>query len=226
MNAIQIFTESGYNMENYSNRKRVIQQLNQAIKVGLTIQLAPIGKVYTIEGKNYNVKVSGFGRMMRVKLHLGFEPIDVLKVCADFLQVKIVKEQVYSSISTPHECYKCEGKGVIPAFYYYAKGVCFDCGGCGFQGSLNVNVKKPKVVEPIDVAAITDIEKLWRILCVNDREFMVDGVRQQAFEQAKSLGHLTECTDEEGVYYQFNGKLRLNDMWKLDSINVRFKGCV
>lgn len=28
-------------------------------------------------------------------------------------------------------CGKCEGVGIIPAFSYYANGICFDCGGSG-----------------------------------------------------------------------------------------------
>jgi hypothetical protein len=30
-------------------------------------------------------------------------------------------------------CGKCSGKGVIPAFHYYANGICFDCGGSGID---------------------------------------------------------------------------------------------
>jgi len=30
-------------------------------------------------------------------------------------------------------CSKCNGKGVIPAFAYYANGICFDCGGSGID---------------------------------------------------------------------------------------------
>ena len=30
-------------------------------------------------------------------------------------------------------CGKCNGVGIIPAFYYYANGICFDCGGSGIN---------------------------------------------------------------------------------------------
>lgn len=30
-------------------------------------------------------------------------------------------------------CNKCSGKGVIPAFDYYANGICFECGGSGID---------------------------------------------------------------------------------------------
>jgi len=82
----------------------------------------------------------------------------------------------------------------------------------------------PIVLEP---TLITECFRLWQIICVNDRENLVDGVRLQAFKQAKKLGHLTKCNDEEGVYYQWNGKLRYNDgVWKCSTIDVRFRGTV
>jgi hypothetical protein len=31
-------------------------------------------------------------------------------------------------------CGKCNGVGIIPAFSYYANGLCFDCGGSGING--------------------------------------------------------------------------------------------
>jgi len=32
-----------------------------------------------------------------------------------------------------YSCGKCNGNGVIPAFSYYANGICFDCGGSGYD---------------------------------------------------------------------------------------------
>lgn len=84
--------------------------------------------------------------------------------------------------------------------------------------------KTPIVIEP---KLITECERLWTIICVNNREYMVDGVRLQAFEQAKKLGYLTACSDEIGVYYQWNGKLRYNEnVWTCSTIDIRFKGTV
>jgi len=46
-------------------------------------------------------------------------------------------------------CFKCSGNGIIPAFMYYANGICFDCGGSGIdidilkrhiQYSINISV--------------------------------------------------------------------------------------
>jgi hypothetical protein len=83
--------------------------------------------------------------------------------------------------------------------------------------------KTPIVLEP---KLITEAERLWRIICVNDRENMIEGVRLSAFEQAKTLGHLTEFSDEDGVYFQWNGKLRDNDIWESSTLKIRFKGTV
>ncbi len=82
----------------------------------------------------------------------------------------------------------------------------------------------PIILEP---KLITECGRLWRIICVNDKENMTDGIRLQAFEQAKKLGYLTEFTDENGVYFQWNGKLRFNDeVWVCSTINIRFRGAV
>ena len=85
--------------------------------------------------------------------------------------------------------------------------------------------KTPIVLEP---KLITECGRLWRIICVNDKENLVAGVREAAFEQAKNLGYLTECVDDEqGVYYQWNGPLRNNDgIWCCSTINILFKGTV
>ena len=60
------------------------------------------------------------------------------------------------------------------------------------------------------------------------RQYMVPGVREEAFEQAKKLGYLTECIDpEKGVYWQWNGPLRYNeDIWNCSTMDVWFKGTV
>jgi len=92
----------------------------------------------------------------------------------------------------------------------------------GKRRSFSYNT--PTILEP---KLITECSRLWRIICVNDKENLVDGVRMAAFEQAKELGYLTECTDENGVYYQWNGELRYNDdVWECLTIKIRFKGIV
>lgn len=45
-------------------------------------------------------------------------------------------------------CGKCHGRGVIPAFSYYANGICFDCGGSG----INRNTLKTHIANLINSA--------------------------------------------------------------------------
>jgi hypothetical protein len=93
----------------------------------------------------------------------------------------------------------------------------------GKKRSFSYNT--PIVIEP---KLITECGRLWRIICVNNKEYMVPGVREEAFEQAKKLGHLTECIDpEKGVYWQWNGPLRYDeDIWNCSTMDVWFKGVV
>jgi len=95
--------------------------------------------------------------------------------------------------------------------------------------------KKPLVIEP---KIMTDCEKLFRILLVNDNAHLVDGVRQDAFNRCVELGYVLEVKgdfseeewvfkgyDEEGraiqelvkyssdVAYKFNHSLRSEDVW-------------
>lgn len=37
-------------------------------------------------------------------------------------------------------CSKCYGKGVIPMFFHYANGICFDCGGSGINRATLKNI--------------------------------------------------------------------------------------
>ena len=48
-------------------------------------------------------------------------------------------------------CSKCFGVGIIPAFSYYANGICFDCGGSG----INRDALKSFISNSIKTALIT-----------------------------------------------------------------------
>ena len=45
-------------------------------------------------------------------------------------------------------CGKCNGVGIIPAFIYYANGICFDCGGSG----INRDALKSFITNAVKVA--------------------------------------------------------------------------
>lgn len=84
--------------------------------------------------------------------------------------------------------------------------------------------KTPIKLEP---KLITEGERLWRIICVNDRENLEEGVRDLAFEQALKLGHITEMKNENNeIYFQWNGELRYDDFWTCSTINKNFKGAL
>lgn len=82
-----------------------------------------------------------------------------------------------------------------------------------------------KTITTLVPELITERHRLWGIICINAQENKVEGVRLQAFEQAKKLGYLTEVADDEGANFQWNGELRDNDgVW--ESIGIRFRGVV
>lgn len=53
--------------------------------------------------------------------------ISIIKGTGDFLKPEFMAAKGSCS------CGKCNGAGIIPAFAYYANGVCFDCGGSGID---------------------------------------------------------------------------------------------
>jgi hypothetical protein len=238
-NIIDIFKGAGYSMKDYSNRKRVIRELNYVMSLGVAIQIAPAGRVWTDSKDNYkyNVIVKGFGYRSR-GYYKYVEPIDALKTCANLLQVKEVKEKVFATITNPVVCPKCEGKGFIPQFDYYANGVCFQCGGTGYLGSTSIKARKPIVEIRVDPKTITDINTLCRIIFVNDKPNLVEGVRQEAFDQAMKLGYLTKVKGEffkGGDYgeffesdfaYKWNSKLRFNEAWYSEDLKTFFVGII
>lgn len=135
-----ILTEAGFVCEG-DNRTRAIKGCNTALKNGVNISIVKKGKMRTtkISKKNYNIKISAFG-LMRVSLTQSdfIEAFDVLKVCASFLQGDDIRNKIKMSASSPCECHKCRGRGIIPYFMYYANGVCFDCMGSGITGDYNI----------------------------------------------------------------------------------------
>ena len=50
-------------------------------------------------------------------------------------ETDFMKETIYAKHGNC-SCSKCDGQGIIPAFSYYANGVCFDCGGVGINRDL------------------------------------------------------------------------------------------
>lgn len=76
------------------------------------------GVVYEEKLNNYYLDISDIQLRVAKLISLIKEKGDFLK--PDFMQAK-----------GACSCGKCNGVGIIPAFMYYANGVCFDCGGSG-----------------------------------------------------------------------------------------------
>lgn len=248
-NIIDILSEAGYDTSDLSNRKKVVQQINAVLKKGVNIQIAKKGQVWRSEGefptRKWNITVSGFGIRTKGYQH-NVEPYDILNVCAVYLKNEKVKEQIKSQVSEPCTCRKCNGTGFIPAFAWYANGVCFDCGGIGIVGKTEISIKAKAEIEKIDPMQISDYETLFNIIFVNSQPHLVDGVRQAAFIRCCHLGYITEVfgnfnkqecnhsgdrlrddVDEKTpVAYKFNQKLRNEDFWYSKDLDKIFIGIV
>lgn len=137
------FKNAGWNVSNYDNRQKVIIQINKVAKLGILIEINKQGFVWKSKktGAKGNIRIAGFGWTVRRHAGTLIEPIDVLAACAEFLQIKEVQEKINSEIQEPCTCGKCNGTGHIPAFNYYANGICFDCGGIGMTGTYTIKIK-------------------------------------------------------------------------------------
>lgn len=63
--------------------------------------------------------------------------ISIIQGNGDFLSSKLFAKNGDCS------CGKCNGMGIIPAFAYYAEGICFDCGGSGINRDvLKMHIEK------------------------------------------------------------------------------------
>ena len=72
---------------------------------------------------NYIVNVSDLqARIARL--------ISIIRGNGDFLKSSIFAK--YGECS----CSKCSGNGIIPAFMWYANGICFECGGSGVNNAV------------------------------------------------------------------------------------------
>jgi hypothetical protein len=144
----EILSEAGHTCEG-DNRNRAIKECNTALKNGVKIWVAKVGRMQTPkreDRKPYTLKVSTEKWQRTSRPNFGpdgqMDAFDVLKTLALFLQNDNVKKEMSSIRSgTPDPCGKCQGKGVIPAFYYYANGVCFECMGLGFTGKFTLQTK-------------------------------------------------------------------------------------
>ncbi len=140
MNKIaEILAEAGYDVKGLDNRNRAIKSINSVFaNTAITMRLCAKGKVWVApNGYEYNAKVTLEGVGM-IKYKTDCTPYALLKTLGKFLRNSEVKEKIHSDVSLRHTCPKCEGAGIIPAFMYYADGICFDCNGCGMVGDTQI----------------------------------------------------------------------------------------
>lgn len=108
--------------------------------------------------------------------------------------------------------------------------------------------KTALVIEP---KVMTDCERLFWVLFANNKEHLVDGVREEAFNRCVELGYVLEVKgnynheiwvfkgyDDRGqgiqelvkissdVAYKFNHSLRTEDTWYSDTLNKFFIGII
>lgn len=127
--------------EQGDNRSYYVKSLNKILNDGiLKINIAPNKMHWTNPNfkdangniKPWDIQISGHGMIRRVYLQK-FNAEDLLKQIAKFVQDPRVSEKHTTSlkVSGVHsvECYKCNGRGIIPGFRHVCQGICFECYG-------------------------------------------------------------------------------------------------
>lgn len=117
----------------YTNRSFYTKGLNAAIDTGLVkVEVCEPGKIWKMNnGGKANIKVSAAGRFI-YNYVTTITPGDILPLVGRLLLDPIVKEKISADVHLRADhCRKCNGQGIIPQFYYYCSGICFDCGGTG-----------------------------------------------------------------------------------------------
>jgi hypothetical protein len=145
----EILNQAGYDNK-FTNRQRNIRSINSVLaNTEIKLFIATKGKCKVgNDGFKYNVRLqlqTTETEVASTRLLVSSVTEDncteILKALGKFLQRDNVKNKITSYVTTPHKCAKCEGKGHIPAFDWYANGICFDCLGLGIVGVLSVEVE-------------------------------------------------------------------------------------
>jgi hypothetical protein len=157
MTAQEIYKKAGFATSD--NRSMNWRNINKALSFGIIIEQVELGYNRTSKGGTkyrFALKFKLENGQLYCKYYIG----DTLKmyhsnadIIGEFIIERIInfkneleeKGHFKTAINIAKEkgmckCEKCKGKGVIPHFMYYAKGVCFDCMGLGYgkQGLIKV----------------------------------------------------------------------------------------
>jgi len=151
MTAQENFNEKGF--KSSDNRSLEWRNINKAMSFGIGVEPVKAGCYRTNKnGFDYRIKLS-FEKTITYYSAPSlkhYHSSDIVASCIidciiDFknnLEKKGVFQKVVE-IAKEKEmpiCNKCKGKGIIPSFMHYCKGVCFDCMGLGYgkQGLIKV----------------------------------------------------------------------------------------
>ena len=161
MTAQEIFKQSGY--QTADNRSINWRNINKAMAFGIIPFPVPLGKERTLRsGSSWKLvlqfekedgtwfkryfKPNCFDRFISGKWQSSSQDVISYYTLEAILLFKeiLTKEGFLDDIQIAKErgmcvCSKCKGKGKIPAFMHYCKGVCFDCMGLGYgnQGKIS-----------------------------------------------------------------------------------------
>lgn len=135
-NRLKSILEAAKRPANITNRSFYTRAANAALKTGLvTVEICEAGRHWT-DPVAHNVRIKAAGYVRRPMIKGTIEPGDILRHIGLLLTDENVKAKIKSFVSIrATECQKCGGHGIIPQFSYYCSGICFDCGGSGFNMS-------------------------------------------------------------------------------------------
>jgi hypothetical protein len=126
------YKAAGFDLQ-CDNRSYFTKSLNKALS-NSAVYFLLIKKGYmgtNSNNFNYNLRIfiNGKGKCFMLK---SFDPESICDCFAKVAQMPHVKESI-TIHQDAYVCAKCNGKGVIPAFSHFCKGVCFDCLGIGYR---------------------------------------------------------------------------------------------
>jgi hypothetical protein len=129
----QILADAGRSSD-YNNRSFFTKSLNSVLDKGLVkIEIQQVGKIWQNAkvDHNFNLIITGFGRIARIYIQGKMEPREILLKVGGFLNSEHIKKQIGISLTVGCSCERCNGNGIIKQFHYYCAGICFECFGSG-----------------------------------------------------------------------------------------------
>ena len=141
-NHLNILLEKANRKSFGDNRTRAVKNLNMLIELGVKIKICEKDYMWTSKsGFDFNFSLTFKKKQTKwLVKERRFSAYNLLTLAGVFLKRPEVKELIKSSVTTPTDCCKCEGNGIIPRFMYYAEGVCFDCGGSGLVFNNDIKI--------------------------------------------------------------------------------------